>query len=187
MKVVSWNRCSQMNEFKGIQQDRLKVRFLRPKGRISRRELLKMVSPLGKLELDSSLCSGCGLCALDCPMGALWISSDEDNFKLHFRHGLCLACGRCVEVCPEQCLRLERNLEPDKIGSPPAVLFEDRIARCRECGSIIGSRAMIARLQVKMPAMGESLTSQFELCPTCKIKAQFSLGRANMKPVNKPD
>ena len=62
------------------------------------------------------------------------------------------------------------------MGSPAAVLFEDRIARCRQCGSIIGYRAMIERLQVKLRAMGDSFTSQLELCPACKIKAHFSLG-----------
>ena len=176
-----------MSEFKGISQDRLKVRFLKPEGKISRRELLKLVSPLGKLELDSSLCSGCGLCALDCPMGALYVSSDEDNFQLRFRHELCLACGRCVAVCPEQCLRLERNLELDKLGSPAEVLFEDKIARCRECGNIIGSRAMLDRLRVKLLAAGEPVASQFGLCPTCKIKAQFSLGRTTPESANEPD
>ena len=53
------------------------------------------------------------------------------------------------------------------------MLFEDEIARCSECGSIIGSRAMIDGLQVKVLAMGESLASQLELCPACKVQAQF--------------
>ena len=57
--------------------------------------------------------------------------------------------------------------------------FEDRATRCRECGSIIGSRAMIARLQVKVSAIGGPLASQFELCPGCKIKSQLNLGRDN--------
>ena len=161
-----------MGKFKGIGQDRLKVRPLMPDGEISRRELLKRASPLGKVTLDGSKCTGCSLCAFDCPTEALAVSSSEatDVYQLLFKHNHCIACGQCVEVCPEQCLHLERTLELDRLNNPAAVLFEDRIARCRECGSIIGSRAMIDSLQTKVPAGGESFTSQLDLCPMCKVK-----------------
>ena len=150
----------------------------RPEGEISRRELLKLASPFGKVELDSSQCTGCGLCALDCPTEALIVSLTEevDAYQLLFKHNLCVACAKCVEVCPEHCLRLERTLEPDKLNSPATVLFEDEIVRCSECGSPVASRAMIDRLQAKLVAAGDSCTSKLELCPACKIKAQLSLG-----------
>jgi len=145
--------------------------------------------PFGKLELDGAQCTGCGLCAAECPTEALTASSSvaTDDYQLFFQHDLCVACGRCVEVCPEKCLRLERILELDKVDSPPAVLFEDRIARCRECGSVIGPRAMIDRLQAKLQSMGESFTSQLELCPVCKAKARFAMGRTALEPTTKPE
>ncbi|MBI2329170.1 MAG: 4Fe-4S binding protein [Chloroflexi bacterium] len=127
--------------------------------------------PFGKLEVGAQ-CSGCGLCALDCPTEALTASAsaETDSYQLLFRHDWCVACGRCVGVCPEKCLQLGRILELDRIDSPAAVLFEDRIARCRHCGSIIGSRAMIEKLQAKLLVMGEAFTAQLELCPACKVK-----------------
>ncbi len=143
-------------------------------GSSSKRAVTTGMVPFGKLEVGPQ-CTGCGLCALDCPTEALTASSSEetDNYQLLFRHGLCVACSKCVEVCPEKCLQLERILELDKIDSPAAVLFEDNIVRCRQCDSIIGHRAMIERVKVKLLPMGDSFASQLELCPTCKVKAQF--------------
>lgn len=139
--------------------------------------------PFGRLELDGSRCTGCGLCAVDCPTGALTAASlEDDGYQLLFRHDTCIACRRCVEICPEQCLRLERILELARMNSPAAVLFEDGVARCRECGSIIGPRAMIKQLQVRLRDAGESVTSQLELCIVCK-KKQLNLSIPAFKPV----
>ena len=106
-----------MKKLKVIPRDRFRVHFSGPEGKINRRELLKLVlpnfktgkTPFGKLRLDGSQCTGCGLCRLECPTKALIASSlDEiDDYQLLFRHDLCNACNRCVEVCPEQCLHLE--------------------------------------------------------------------------------
>ncbi len=164
-----------MNEVKGIHQGKFKGDSIKLEDEISRRELLKRLSPLGKMELDTTQCTGCGLCALECPTGALTVSLNEetDAFQLLFKHGDCVACNQCVEICPEQCLRMERVLELDKMGNQ-SVLFEDKVVRCSGCGSPIGSKAMIDKLRARVLAAGQSFPHQFELCPACKVKAQFS-------------
>ena len=134
--------------------------------------------PFGRLELDNSQCTGCSLCATECPTGALTTTSDDEGvYQLLFRHDLCVACARCVGICPEQCLGLERILELDNLNSSK-VLFEDSIARCRECGDIIGPRAMIDRLEAKLLA-GESVTSQLRLCNRCKVE-KLSLSKTTL-------
>lgn len=143
--------------------------------------------PFAKLELDSAQCIACGLCARECPLEALTASSGEEGgCQLLFRHDLCVACGRCVDVCPERCLKLERILDMGIIDAPAVVLFEDVFSRCRECGGIIGSNAILEKVRVKLSAMGESFTSQLELCPACKTR-QFSMGKANLGDTTRPE
>ena len=144
------------------------------RGKISRRELLKGLSPFGKVTLDTSKCTGCGLCALECSTGALIVSLIEETaiFQLLFKQGNCVACTLCVEICPEKCLHMERALELDKMDSQ-SVLFEDEIVRCSRCGSPIGPKTMIDKVRAKVEASGHSLASQVELCPACKVQTQF--------------
>jgi len=163
-----------MNEAKEMNQGQVKSPNLEPESEISRRELLKRLSPFGKVKLDTTQCTGCGLCALECPTEALVISSSEetDAFQLIFKHGNCVVCGQCVEICPENCLVVERILEMDKVGSQ-SVLFEDTLVRCSGCGSPLVPKSMIDKMQARVIAAGKIFPFQFELCPACKVQAQF--------------
>jgi ferredoxin len=167
-----------MKENKEVNHRRTKIPEPVSDNEITRRELLQRLSPLGKVELESWRCTGCGLCAEVCPTGALVICSGEevDAFRLVFKHGSCVACGQCAEICPESCLVVERILEPDKVGSQ-TTLFEDTLVRCSGCGGPIGPKSMIDRMQARVKAAGKVYPFQFELCPDCKVKAQFSQRR----------
>ena len=140
---------------------------------ISRRQLLKKASPLGRIMLEKDKCTACGLCALECPTGALTVSFAEetDMFKILFKHGSCVACSQCVEICPEKCLRMERLLELDKINSQ-SVLFEGEIIGCSRCGAAIGPKVMIDKLKARVKSSGHSFISQFTLCPSCRLRTQ---------------
>ncbi|MBL7119841.1 MAG: 4Fe-4S binding protein [Dehalococcoidia bacterium] len=126
--------------------------------------------PFGKLELDGSQCTACGLCALHCPTEALHFLSGGDSFQLLFEHQSCVGCGQCVRICPEACLQLENVLEVGKLNSPAEAILEGEIARCRECGGPIAPRAMIEKLRSRLDAAGV-ITSQLEVCPACRTKA----------------
>ncbi len=162
-----------MAELEGFNQDKLKPAPASDV-EVSRRELLNRFSPFGKLKLDTAQCTACGLCALECPTGALTFSLGEvtDTFQLLFKHGSCVACGQCVEVCPEKCLHMERLLELDSMDTQ-SILLEGQVVRCSRCGSHVGPKVMIDKLRARVEASGSSSTSQFELCPACKVQTQF--------------
>jgi ferredoxin len=94
-----------MREFKGIRQDRLKVRFVKPEGEISRRELLKLVLPRYEVVpfVEPDLCLGkqqCGLCLDACPLEAIKVRADEVVVDTT----LCSGCGACIVVCPHRAI-----------------------------------------------------------------------------------
>ena len=141
------------------------------KSKISRRQLLKMASPLGKVTLDKATCTGCGLCALECPSRALAdaVNGETEVYQLLFKHNLCIACGLCAEVCPEQCLHLERTLELDHVGQPAVVLFESSLGRCSQCTTPFAPRSMLANLGARIRGQGR-IADQLDLCPACRLK-----------------
>jgi len=131
--------------------------------------------PFGRVALDASSCTGCSLCAVDCPTGAITVIASEEtgDYRLLFEHSNCVACGKCVEICPEDSLSMERILKWGELGNPAVVLFEDSVVRCAECGEPIGTRAMLDNVRARLTADGQDLPDRFELCPACKAKAQF--------------
>ena len=141
--------------------------------------------PFGRLELAGAKCTGCGLCALNCPTGAMsdLFNEETDVYQILFKHDTCVACGRCIEVCPEKCLSLERILEMDKLGVPATLLFEDSVVRCAQCGVPVGSRSMVDSIRARLIAAGQSPPDEIELCPTCKIRAQFRSWDSGGEPI----
>jgi formate hydrogenlyase subunit 6/NADH:ubiquinone oxidoreductase subunit I len=64
------------------------------------------------LRWDLSNCTGCGLCAKDCPANAIEIITLDRKarrFVLHYYVDRCTFCGQCVESCRKGCIELAND------------------------------------------------------------------------------
>jgi ferredoxin len=131
--------------------------------------------PFGMVELDGAKCTGCCLCAINCPTDAISILTDKegDGYSIPFDYDLCVGCGVCVNICPEGCVELERVLELSELGAGSAVLFEDSFIKCRRCGGYVAPRSMIERLKSRLQDTNNGEESWTELCPDCRLSVQL--------------
>jgi ferredoxin len=58
-------------------------------------------------ELEIDLCVACGLCAEQCPFGAMSMG----DVQVEVDRVLCMGCGVCVSTCPEGALSLQADPE----------------------------------------------------------------------------
>jgi ferredoxin len=147
------------------------------KDRMSRREFLKgfRLKNHGEFSIDKEKCTGCSLCAIDCPTKALVIhqNSEKGSYQLLFRQEACNACGVCEKSCPEHCLQIiEKGSEKEETEKETKVIFEDSISRCIQCGVPLFPRSMVRKLEAKIFA-NKGPTWQLNLCPSCRTKTQF--------------
>ena len=145
---------------------------------MSRREFLKGFLPKnnGMLLIDKEKCTGCTLCAIDCPTKALVIqpAGEEASYQLLFRQEACNACGVCEKSCPEHCLQfIEKGSEKEETEKEPKVIFEDSISRCIQCGIPLFPRSMVRKMEAKI-FTNKGTTWQLNLCPSCRTKAPFT-------------
>ncbi len=87
----------------------------------------------GKAVIDKDKCSGCELCCLACPTGALShcdiLPDDPDMRFIEFDASACLQCDLCKDICLRDCIEISSkvsvsdifDLEPDLLLVPKPV------------------------------------------------------------------
>jgi len=72
---------------------------------------------MAKLQIDTSLCTGCGLCASACPFGCMTVAGGQAAVG----EG-CTFCGQCARSCPCDAITIQRQAEAEDIGSWEGIL-----------------------------------------------------------------
>lgn len=65
-----------------------------------------------KLHWHLEECTGCGLCAKDCPADAIEVvtlDKKAKRFVFHFHVDRCTFCGQCVTSCRKGCIELAND------------------------------------------------------------------------------
>lgn len=66
----------------------------------------------GKLTWDPAKCTGCGLCAKDCPSDALeviTIDRASKKFVVRYHVDRCTFCAQCVQNCRFKCMSMTNS------------------------------------------------------------------------------
>ncbi|MDR5694794.1 MAG: 4Fe-4S binding protein [Armatimonadota bacterium] len=129
-------------------------------------------SPLGIVEIQEDICTGCGMCGRTCPSRALVFEETEGQALLHFDPSLCTACGQCLPVCPEGergAIRLRRGFDQKRLQEGKAVVYREAVARCVACGAPIAPNRMLERVMALLGSEDPSLqTVLTRYCTSCR-------------------
>lgn len=98
--------------------------------------------PFGSLAI-SAQCEACGLCAKQCPTGALGLKKDARHFVLSFTSAECLgtACRVCQLICPAGAAKVSSLAEARELRPGTTVpLLSGKLADCAVCGERFAHR-----------------------------------------------
>jgi ferredoxin len=134
--------------------------------------------PFFDLAIDTDKCSFCDNCERDCPDQAIKFVKDENSSRLVFDPCLCGGCRICEAGCPEKAIAISRLIELAGIVHGNALEKAcDEVAKCARCGTSLGWKRGLARLERRFSQTGysEQMLRTLRLCQQCKIKSLIEI------------
>jgi NAD-dependent dihydropyrimidine dehydrogenase PreA subunit len=72
---------------------------------------LRYLKNVTTLELDSSICIGCGRCSEVCPHSVFAAGENGNGRKVAIAHkDSCMECGACAKNCPVQAVKVRAGV-----------------------------------------------------------------------------
>ena len=90
------------------------------------------------LQVRKDLCIGCGLCAQNCPKGAIYIAWGQAEID----HNRCNSCGFCIDICPQGAIA-------EKLIIAPQALNEDIANLRKETETILTRLDALIQVDIK--------------------------------------
>ena len=64
--------------------------------------------------IKQEMCTGCGICVAECPVGA--INQESDGHAV-INESECIRCGQCHDVCPQEAVRHDGERIPQEVAA----------------------------------------------------------------------
>ncbi len=136
--------------------------------------------------IDYDKCTGCGICAQQCPQNVLKITLASAKIQLKCNNRdkgkaamqdcsvSCISCGICQRNCPTQAIKLVE----DSNGSLPVIDY----SKCIECGLCVEKcpRHCLHLIDTITPNMDQTLIlkhRQKNSCTSCAMKSSCSINK----------
>ena len=140
-------------------------------------ELMLILVPflICTMRLRVDKCTGCGSCALECPVNAI-VSRDESTERIiAYNLHVCVMCGACVEICPEKAISLRHRIGFQYLFHiDPKEVKRVELAVCEQCGTPFAPVAQAHHVGTKtLAAEGKEAPLTCEKCKKSLLVARF--------------
>ena len=89
----------------------------------------------GLVQIDTSKCIGCGICAYVCTDGSIQMINHSNDYEWRYDPGLCTFCERCVYFCPVDALSMKEEAAPSYTKREDVQeVYTMQYPSCPECG-----------------------------------------------------